>query len=180
MHRASWSEKCFNGQQGAIPAVAKDLRLYISPWENYPTSHLIYFLSSRFLNEFMVSVNSFESSSIHNEVRWVNYGPIYGKIDYKVGHVWGRGYLVIDKAPPWRVHQFSVRLNPKILHSSELPETCILSNGLHWLQLNVSLWKKSPNFFFSQHFPNEFMVSIYSFKSLLIKHGVHFVNYAPI
>lgn len=48
----------------------------------------------------MVSVNSFESSSIHNEVRWVNYGPIYGKIDYKVGHVWGRGYLVIDKAPP--------------------------------------------------------------------------------
>lgn len=88
----------------------------------------------------------------------MNYGPIYGKIDYKVGHVWGRGYLVIDKAPPWRVHQFSVRLNPKILHSSELPETCILSNGLHWLQLNVSLWKKAP----TSSSPNTFLMSLWS------------------
>ena len=41
-----------------------------------PTSHLIYYLSKQFPDEFMVSTACFKSSSIHHDVLLVNYGPI--------------------------------------------------------------------------------------------------------
>ena len=43
---------------------------------NDPTLHLIYDLSNQFPGEFMVSVASFKSSSIQNDVHPVNYGAI--------------------------------------------------------------------------------------------------------
>ena len=49
----------------------------------------------------MVSIIHFKSSSIQHDVHFVNYGPIYFKIDYKAGYVFGRGYLVIHRLLPW-------------------------------------------------------------------------------
>ena len=46
----------------------------------------------------MVSIASFKSSSIKPDVHFVNYGPIYFKIDDKAGYDLGRGYLVIDRS----------------------------------------------------------------------------------
>ena len=48
----------------------------------------------------MVSVASFKSSSIQHDVHFVNYGPIYFKIDNKAGYALGRGYLVINRLLP--------------------------------------------------------------------------------
>ena len=48
----------------------------------------------------MVSVSSFKSSSTQHDVHFVNYGPIYFKIDHKAGYALGRGYLVIDRSLP--------------------------------------------------------------------------------
>lgn len=46
----------------------KEVRLYVSLWENAPPSRLIYYLSKQFPNEFMVSLTSFKSSSIQHEI----------------------------------------------------------------------------------------------------------------
>lgn len=35
-------------------------------------------------------------------------------------------------------------------------------------------------YYFSKHFPNEFIVSITNFKSSSIQTDAHFVNYGPI
>ena len=48
----------------------------------------------------MVSVSSFKSSSTQHDVHFVNYGPIYFKIDDKAAYALGRGYLVIDGSLP--------------------------------------------------------------------------------
>ena len=45
----------------------------------------------------MVSVSSFKSSSIQHDVHFVNYGPVYFKIDDKAGYASGQGCLVIDR-----------------------------------------------------------------------------------
>lgn len=70
----------------------KEVWLYVSVWENDPTS-----LSKQFPNEFMVSTTSFKSSSIQHDVHCVNYSPIQHDIDDKAGYALGRSYLVIDK-----------------------------------------------------------------------------------
>ena len=45
----------------------KGVRLYVSLWENEPTSHLIYDLSKQISDEFMVSIYSVKSSLLqHN------------------------------------------------------------------------------------------------------------------
>ena len=45
----------------------------------------------------MVSVSSFKSSSTQHDVRFVNYGPVYFKIDDKAEYALGRGYLVTGR-----------------------------------------------------------------------------------
>ena len=62
--------------RGRLDWLQKEVWLYGSPWENDPTSLLIYYLSKLFPNEFMVSITSFMSSSIQPDVHFVNYGPI--------------------------------------------------------------------------------------------------------
>ena len=69
---------------------------YNSLWENDPTSNLSYYLSKLVSHEFMVSVSRFKSSSIQHDVHFVNYGPIYLKIDNKAVNTLERGYLVIQ------------------------------------------------------------------------------------
>ena len=64
-----------NGQQGVTPLAPKRVCLYKCLWENDPTSHLIYYLSKHFPNEFMVSTASFKSS-MHHDVHFGNYGPV--------------------------------------------------------------------------------------------------------
>ena len=54
----------------------KKIRLYVSLWENYPTSYLNYYHSKQLPNEFMVSNPSFKSSLIQHDVKFVNAGPI--------------------------------------------------------------------------------------------------------
>ena len=48
----------------------------------------------------MVSVASFKSSSTQHDADFINYGPIYFKIEDKAGYALGRGYLVIDRSLP--------------------------------------------------------------------------------
>ena len=43
----------------------------------------------------MVSVSGFKSSSIQHDVHFVNYDPIYFKIDNKAGYAIGRGYMLM-------------------------------------------------------------------------------------
>ena len=45
----------------------------------------------------MVSGASSKSSSMQHDVHFVNYGPIYLKIDVEAGYASGRGSLLIDK-----------------------------------------------------------------------------------
>ena len=70
--------------------------------KNDPSSDLIYELSKLIPNDFMVLVASFKSSSIQNDVHFINYGPIYSKIDDKAEYALGRDYLVIDRLLPRR------------------------------------------------------------------------------
>ena len=66
--------------------------------KNEPTSHLCYELSYLVPKTFMASVSSFKSSSTQHDVHFVNYGPIYFKIDNKAGYALGWGYLVIERS----------------------------------------------------------------------------------
>ena len=50
---------------------------------------MIYELSSLVPKTFMVSIASFKSSSTQHDVHFVNYGPIYFKIDDKAGLLQG-------------------------------------------------------------------------------------------
>ena len=59
---------------------------------------MIYELSELIPNDLMVSVSSFKSSSIQHDVHFLNYGPIYFKIDNKAGYTLGRGFLVTDRS----------------------------------------------------------------------------------
>ena len=56
-----------DGQKGATPLISKSSSL----WENDASSHLIYYFSEQFPNEFMVSIASFRSSSIQHDVHFV-------------------------------------------------------------------------------------------------------------
>ena len=62
---------------------------YVSLWENDPTSNLIYYLSKRFSNEFMVSFASLLSSSTKHDVNFVNYDPVQSQTDDRTGEVLG-------------------------------------------------------------------------------------------
>lgn len=86
-------------KRGRRHGLPKDIRLYVSLWENDPASHLISHVSKQFPVEFMVTVPTFKSSSIQHDVHLVNYG----KTDDKVGYDLGCGHLVIDMLLPWRV-----------------------------------------------------------------------------
>ena len=50
----------------------------------------------------MVSITSFKSCSMQHDVYFVNYGPVYFKIDNKAGYALGRDYLMINRSLPWR------------------------------------------------------------------------------
>ena len=50
----------------------------------------------------MVSVASSKSSSTQHDVYFVNYGPIYFKIDDKTGYALGQASLVIHRLLPQR------------------------------------------------------------------------------
>ena len=67
----------------------KDIRLYASQEENGPTFHLIYFLSKHFPGAFMVSNDSFMSSSIQHGVYFVNNSLCEFKLTIKQGMVLG-------------------------------------------------------------------------------------------
>ena len=51
----------------------KEVRLYLSLWENDPTSHLIFYLSEPDPKEFMVPIASFKSSSTQRDDDFVNW-----------------------------------------------------------------------------------------------------------
>ena len=48
----------------------------------------------------MVLISNFKSSSIKHDAHFVNYGPIYCKIDNKAGYALGQRYLVTDMLLP--------------------------------------------------------------------------------
>ena len=54
----------------------------------------------------MVSITSSKSSSIQHDVPFVNYGPVYLKIDNKAAHASERGYLQSDRSLPQRAVMF--------------------------------------------------------------------------
>ena len=54
----------------------KEIKFYVSSWENYTISTLLDYHNKQFPNKFMVSIASFKSASIQNDVHWVKYGPI--------------------------------------------------------------------------------------------------------
>ena len=113
----------------------KKVWLYVSLWENDPTSHLIYYLSKQFPHECMVSITSINSFSIQHDVNFLNYHPIKG------GYALGCGYFVIDRALPWRVLGFSVKCNQDIL-----PSTTLTSKYSHfWLHKTKMLTAIMPN-----------------------------------
>lgn len=51
----------------------------------------------------MVSAANSKRPLIQHDAHFVNYVPIYSKIDNKAGHALGRGYLVINKSLPRRI-----------------------------------------------------------------------------
>ena len=55
----------------------------------------MYSLSKLVANDFMVLISSLKSSSTQHDAHFVNYGPVYLKIDDKVRYALGRGYLLI-------------------------------------------------------------------------------------
>lgn len=59
---------------------SKEVELYVSLWENDPTSHLIYYLSKYFPKEFIVLIYIFKSSLIQCDVIFIiiyfNSSPI--------------------------------------------------------------------------------------------------------
>lgn len=58
---------------------------YVGLWENYPTLHLINFLSKQFLDEFNGSNHPVIKPSSSQHHQFVNYGPIWSKTDGKAG-----------------------------------------------------------------------------------------------
>lgn len=72
--------------------------LCISKWKNYPTSHLVYYLSE----EFMVPIASFKYSSIYHDVHFRHH--CQGMSGSALGH----GNLVADKLEPKHVLGVSV------------------------------------------------------------------------
>ena len=92
----------------------KEVWLYVSIWKNDPTSQLIYDLTEQFLNEFIVSIAWLNASSKQPHTHFVNQGPVYSKVDDKVGFALGRGYFV-TVWPPQLHPQFQIwlRLAPK-------------------------------------------------------------------
>ena len=71
--------------KGKLHWLQKEVRLYVSLWENDPTFHLIYHLAKQFPNEFTVSVCRFKSSSMQHDVAFINDCPIESEIDDKAG-----------------------------------------------------------------------------------------------
>ena len=98
----------------------------VNPTRSYPTSHLTCYRIEQFPKEFVVSVARFKSSSIQDNVHFVNDGPIKNKIGDKWSYALGCGYLRLTN-PCLR---FSVRSNQDILSSSTISS----KYGHFWLQ----------------------------------------------
>ena len=73
----------------------KQAKLYVSLWENNNASRLIYYPCKQFPSDFMVSIFCFKSSLIQHDVKHINNGPIYTKIDDKKGSVLMRAILTL-------------------------------------------------------------------------------------
>ena len=84
-----------NDHQGVTTLVAKRNLLVYKSLRKNSTSHMIYYLSKHFPNVFMVSITSFMSTSIQQDVHFVNNGPIKSKIANKSLLSLGHGYIVI-------------------------------------------------------------------------------------
>ena len=79
--------------RGRLHWLQKTVQLYVSLWENDPTSHLIYYLSKQFPSEFKVCIASIKCSSIAScSFR----GHVCIEIDDKRGYSLGHGYLKFD------------------------------------------------------------------------------------
>ena len=78
-----WLKPAFLLATTGATALVWKRRLYVSLWENYPSSHLVYYLSKWFTNKFRILITSVESSSIQYDVYFVSYeikieGMFYG------------------------------------------------------------------------------------------------------
>lgn len=80
---------------------------------------MIYFLSKQFLNEFIDSIAWINASSIQHDAHFVNQGPVYSKVDDKVGFALGRGYFVtvVTKLYMWLGLHSSLSLHWTLLIS---------------------------------------------------------------
>ena len=91
---------------GWLPWFQKEVWLYVSLWENAPTSLA---LLTHFPYKFIVSITCFSSSSTQHKVHLANYGTFWNKIDSEAGYASRTGYLAIDKSLPQHFLGFSVR-----------------------------------------------------------------------
>lgn len=63
-------------QMGATPLVSKLSLTVCKPMINDLTSHLVFYFSKQFPNKCMLSISSFQPTSIQHEVNFVNYVSI--------------------------------------------------------------------------------------------------------
>lgn len=95
-----------------LQGLPKEVRLFVNLWENRLPLTWIFYINNLFPNNGLNC--SFQPSTVQHGVHFVNWGPMYSKIDILAAYASGHGQLMIDKLLLGHVFVFLVIPNQSL------------------------------------------------------------------